>query len=231
MRSYEQLCGLALALDRVGERWALLVVRELLAGPRRFADLLVGMPGVATNTLTSRLEELEAAGVIARGFLPPPAASAVYELTVRGRALEPVVLAFATWGTAEVKAVMADPKRARTLAPLRSTWLALALKAHFTPPNRKLSGRLQLVLPTGDLGLVVGRAALELVYGAVSSPDVRLATNENGVIALVTHQITLTAAVDTGLAKLEGDAVLAEQLLSCFPIGDQAASANDVSPS
>src|SRR5262250_1013315 len=97
-RSYSQFCGVAHALDLVGERWALLVVRELLGGPRRFTDLAKGLPGIRTNILTSRLKELERAGVVQRRTLPPPAASNVYELTEYGRELEPIVLSLGRWG-------------------------------------------------------------------------------------------------------------------------------------
>ena len=91
MRTYNQYCGLARALDLVGERWALLVVRELVLGPKRFTDLQAGLPGIGTNILSARLRELEESGVVARRTLPPPAASAVYELTPYGRELEPAV--------------------------------------------------------------------------------------------------------------------------------------------
>src|SRR5919106_3243857 len=100
MRTYGDLCGIARALDVVGERWALLVVRELLLGPKRFTDLRAGLPHVGPDVLTQRLKELEAAGVVRRATLPPPAASKVYELTRRGAELEPVVLALGRWGSA-----------------------------------------------------------------------------------------------------------------------------------
>src|SRR2546421_12497777 len=97
-RSYQQFCGIARALDLAGERWALLVVRELVLGPKRFTDLRAGLPGIGSNVLAARLKELEQNGVVARRRLPPPAASAVYELTEYGRELEEVVLAFGRWG-------------------------------------------------------------------------------------------------------------------------------------
>src|SRR5437763_16199667 len=92
-RTYGDRCGIARAVDVVGERWALLVVRELLLGPKRFTDLRAGLPKVGPDMLAARLRELEQAGVVRRGELPPPAASRVYELTERGRGLEPVILA------------------------------------------------------------------------------------------------------------------------------------------
>src|SRR5918911_4085171 len=123
-RSYRQYCGIAPALDLVGERWALLVVRELVLGPKRFSDLREGLPGIATNVLSQRLRELERDGVVVRRRLPPPAASSVYELTDYGQDLVPILLALGRWG-------------ARTLAArppghtLRSEWLAVALKAFY----------------------------------------------------------------------------------------------------
>jgi DNA-binding HxlR family transcriptional regulator len=97
-RSYQDGCGIARALDVVGERWALLIVRELLLGPQRFSDLRRGLPGASSNLVTDRLRELDARGVIRRRRLPPPAAAQVYELTEWGRELEPVVLALGEWG-------------------------------------------------------------------------------------------------------------------------------------
>src|SRR3954452_5144800 len=98
-RSYDDACGIARALDVIGERWALLVVRELVFGPKRFTDLQAGLRRVSPDVLAQRLRDLEAAGVVARRTLPPPAASRVYELTDRGRELEPVLRALGRWGS------------------------------------------------------------------------------------------------------------------------------------
>src|SRR5918999_3558389 len=98
-RTYGDMCGIARALDVVGERWALLVVRELILGPKRFTDLRTGLPNVGPDVLAQRLRELEAAGLLQRRTLPPPAGSRVYELTERGRALEPVLVELGRWGT------------------------------------------------------------------------------------------------------------------------------------
>src|SRR5215217_1537796 len=100
-RTYRDPCGIARALDAVGERWALLVVRELLLGPKRFTDLRAGLPGLSTDILALRLRELETTGVVRRTTLPPPAAARVYELTERGSELEPVLLALGRWGSRE----------------------------------------------------------------------------------------------------------------------------------
>jgi DNA-binding HxlR family transcriptional regulator len=137
-KTYDQYCPIAEALDAVGERWTLLIARELLAGPQRFTDLRGGLPGIPPNLLSSRLRELEEDGLIARRELPPPAARTVYELTEEGRGLEPTLRALARWGmrrlpppvdgevspTVAVRAALvgyARPKAA--LAPQR-TWAA-----------------------------------------------------------------------------------------------------------
>src|SRR5919201_4149161 len=98
-RSYDQFCPLAYALDVIGERWTLLIVRELLAGPQRFKDLMDGLPGISTNLLSDRLRTLEQQGILRRRVLPRPAGSTVYELTPSGPALEPAVLELGRWGS------------------------------------------------------------------------------------------------------------------------------------
>ena len=97
-RSYHQYCGLARALDVVGGRWTLLIVRELLLGPRRYSDFLAGLPGITTNMLAARLKEMEGHGLVERVLLPPPTPAKVYQLTAQGKELEPVVMALGRWG-------------------------------------------------------------------------------------------------------------------------------------
>ena len=125
MRTYGDRCGIARALDIVGERWALLVVRELLLGPKRFTDLRAGLPHIGPDVLSQRLRELEESGVVHRDKLPPPAASQVYALTERGRALEPIVLELGRWGSQA-------PVPAED-APLGADAAMLALKTMFRP--------------------------------------------------------------------------------------------------
>jgi DNA-binding HxlR family transcriptional regulator len=125
-RSYRQYCALARALDLVGERWTLLLVRELVPGPRRYKDLLEGLPGIGTNLLAARLRALEDAGVVRRSELPPPAGSTVYELTARGRQLEPALVALGQWGAA----LMGPPDPGDRVRP---AWFAVALQSGFRP--------------------------------------------------------------------------------------------------
>jgi len=125
-RGYRQGCGIARGLDVVGERWALLVVRELLLGPKRFTDLRAGLPGASPNALADRLNELTRSGVIRHRQLPAPAASWVYELTDWGRQLEPIVLALGTW------ALGAPARAEQTFVSLDS--LMLTIRTYYAPP-------------------------------------------------------------------------------------------------
>jgi DNA-binding HxlR family transcriptional regulator len=111
-RSYNQHCGLAYALDKVGERWTLLIIAELLGGPRRFTDLLSGLAGISTNLLSERLKQLEQQGLLRRRTLAPPAASRVYELTAVGQALEQTLQELGNWGS---QFEAASPEAARVL--------------------------------------------------------------------------------------------------------------------
>src|SRR6478609_1913478 len=124
-RTYGQLCGLARALDVLGERWTLLLIRELSRGPKRFRDLLTNLPGIGTNLLTARLKSLESDGVIRRTLLPPPAGVHVYELTARGRALEQPLQQLALWG---FDLLPDDPGTATA----RAAWAAASMRAAAT---------------------------------------------------------------------------------------------------
>src|SRR5215210_4378763 len=124
-RQYHDACGAAHALDLVGERWALLVMRELMLGPKRFSDLRASLPGISANVLTQRLEGLESAGVLTRRKLPPPAAAQVYELTPWGYEGEPVILALGRWA---VRSPQHDPS-----LPLSAVSLMLSFRAMFDP--------------------------------------------------------------------------------------------------
>ena len=125
MRTYGDGCGIAFGLDLVGERWALLVVRELLLGPKRFTDLRAGLPNASPNVLSERLRELERAGVVRRGTLPPPAGSRVYELTDWGRELEDIVISLGHWAARSPS----PPED----APIGVDSIMLALRSLFDP--------------------------------------------------------------------------------------------------
>ena len=158
-KRYDQYCPVAHALGLVGERWALLIVRELLHGPQRYTDLTANLPGIGTNILAARLKDLEACGILAKRRLPPPAASQVYELTEYGQALKPVVRELAVWGIQS----LGPPSFDNAPAP---HWLEDALDTVFAP-----------VAPEGSFEFHVGDEVASVVDGAgrpgpVESADV-----------------------------------------------------------
>src|SRR5579864_8873407 len=130
-RSYDQYCAVARGLDVIGERWTLLIVRDLLLGPKRYKDLLEGLPGIGTNLLADRLREMERLGLVERSVLPPPAGSSVYQLTEAGEALEPALMAIGRWGA---RYLAGGPKRSDTLVP-RAYFVAI--RAAFRPQEAK----------------------------------------------------------------------------------------------
>ena len=201
-RSYDQYCSAARALDLVGDRWTLLIVRELLAGPRRYTDLHADLPGVSTDVLASRLKDMERDGLATRRRLPPPGAAYVYELTVRGRELLPVLQALGTWGEAELG-------ERRPTDALRAHWFAL-------PLLRSLEGEglVEVRLEEGDFHLHVG-AADGPVYGdgpAPREPDARLVMDAGTCAALGRGELALTDAVRDGRVTVTGEGTLAKAL-------------------
>jgi DNA-binding HxlR family transcriptional regulator len=163
LRTYDDPCGLARALDIVGERWALLIVRELLLGPKRFTDLRRGLPGASQSVLTQRLGELEQAGVLRRCTLGPPAGTSAYELTERGRELEPVLLRLSGWGS---RTPMTSSQELSVDA------LALAMRTTFDPAAAgDLRIRAELRLDGDRLGVTVAEGRLDLRRGPVTEPD------------------------------------------------------------
>ena len=204
-RSYGQYCGVARALDLVGERWALLVVRELVIGPKRFTDLRNGLPGIATNVLTHRLKQLERDGIVERRTLPPPAASTVYELTGYGRELVPILLALGRWG-------------ARSLGPrgdeqaIRSEWLAVAMQAFFRPEAAQgTSAVLRLRFADGMFGLRIDDGELEVTAGPPTHADLTLTTDPDSLLAFLRG-----ASVAPALLAPEGDRALLARLPEIF---------------
>jgi DNA-binding HxlR family transcriptional regulator len=176
-RSYDQFCGIARALDLVGERWGLLIVRDLILGPKRFTDLRRGLPGIGTNVLAARLKELERDGVVARRTLPPPAASTVYELTEYGRAVEGPLLALGRWGALSMGA--RQPEQA-----LRSEWFGVALKAFFRPEAAAdLEAEIELRFDDGTFLARVDHGSLVVEAGSPNSADLVLTTEVETLIA------------------------------------------------
>jgi DNA-binding HxlR family transcriptional regulator len=195
-RSYRDSCGIARALDVVGERWALLVVRELLLAPQRFSELRRALPHVSSNLLADRLRELEHHGVIRRGAAPAEGQRA-YELTERGRRLEPILLALGDWGT---EAAQPPPPAALSAT---SVLIFLQSAARTDPAAPPTDYRLELDGRVWTVRLAAGRARVR--PGEPATADVSLRTDPKTLSALLTDPATLATACDDGGAAVVGD--------------------------
>ena len=201
-RTYGDRCGVARALDLIGERWALLVVRELLLGPKRFTDLRAGLPQVGPDVLSQRLRELEAAGIVTRRTLDPPASAKVYALTSRGAQLEPVILELGRFGS-----VAPFPDGEPTFGP---DALALALKTLYEPGGAATTVTLRLA--GQDFRVRTGDGPLELARGAADAPDAVIEAEPGPLAAVLWH-----GADPAGLA-ITGDRRAAARFLKRFPL-------------
>lgn len=210
-RSYGEACRFAYALDLVGERWALLVVRELLLGPKRFTDLRVGLPHASPNILSERLRELEQAGVVHRRKLPPPAASQVYELTEWGKELEPVVTQLGAWG-----ARSPVPPEHREIGP---SSIVLALRSLFDAEAAgDLEASYELRLSEESFHVYIADSQLELGRGGAEAPSATIETDPGTLAALLTGQLELDVALESGEAKIDGPKKEARRFFALFPM-------------
>jgi DNA-binding HxlR family transcriptional regulator len=204
MRTYGDRCGVARALDVIGERWAMLVVRELVLGPKRFSDLRAGLRGVAPDVLSQRLRELEGAGVLRRGTLPPPSGARVYELTEWGQELEPLVLGLGRWGSRAP-----FPGGAAELGP---DSFVIALKTLFDPAAAGgLDATFSLVLGAAHFRLTVRDGRLTATRGEAETADVTIEADPGALAAVLWH-----GAPVEGIA-VEGDAALFRLFRALFP--------------
>jgi len=210
-RSYNDACGTAHALDLIGERWALLVMRELMLGPKRFSDLKADLPGISANVLTQRLEGLEATGLVRRRRLPPPAAAQVYELTDWGYEAEPIVQELGRWAT---RSPAHDPS-----LPLSATSLMLSFRTMQSPER------------LGDLAATVGfrigeqsfvaRIADGRVHTERGDPegaDVIFTGAPEAIAGAVYGGVPFEALAAAGALKIEGDEALARRFATLFPL-------------
>lgn len=205
-RSYGDPCGVARALDLVGERWALLVVRELLLGPKRFTDLRAGLPHLGPDVLSQRLRELEEAGVLRRSKLPPPAASRVYELTDWGKELEPVVVALGRWGS--------RGPFPETDSPLGVDALIIALKTVFDPTAADGTDVVvQLTFGEHHFRAAVRGGRLDIVRGAARDSQAKIQADPGTLAAVLWHGRSLA----DGSVTLHGDRHLIRRFLRLFP--------------
>ncbi|MDQ0789981.1 DNA-binding HxlR family transcriptional regulator [Streptomyces sp. B3I7] len=207
-RSYDQYCSAARALDAVGDRWTLLIVRELLAGPRRYTDLHADLPGVSTDVLASRLKDMERDGLTTRRRLPPPGVAYVYELTARGRELLPVLLALGEWGGALLG-------ERRPTDAVRAHWFALPL-LRVLEEEGPGEGLVEVRLEEGRFHLRLGATETDgAVYGegaGAGEPDAVLTLDASAVTGLASGELALRAAVAEGVVGVEGDSAVAKVL-------------------
>jgi DNA-binding HxlR family transcriptional regulator len=210
MRTYGDGCGIAHALDLVGERWALLVVRELLLGPKRFTDLRSGLPSASPNVLSQRLRELEGAAIVRRRRLPPPAGSWVYELTDWGRELKPIVLSLGTWAVRS-PSFPSD-------APVGTDSVVLALGTFFDAGAAgELDARYELRLDDSTFHVHIADGTIELDRGPAEYPDAIVETEAATFSAVVWNGRELTDAQRAGDIRIEGDRRAVDRLLGLFP--------------
>lgn len=210
-RGFGDACGAAHALELIGERWALLVLREMLLGPRRFTGLRADLPGISANVLTQRLAELEARGLVERRWLPPPASVQVYALTPWGREAEPILQAMGRWAARSPQHDPALPISAvsvllllRTLLdPARAAGIDAVIGFHFGKDD--YVGRLK-------------DGALTITRGTDAAPDVRFSGTPRAFAAAVHGGASLAALAAEGTLAIDGDAALARRFLTLFPL-------------
>ncbi len=199
-RSYGQFCGLAFALDAVGERWTLLIIRELLTGPKRFTDIEKGLPGISTNLLSERLKGLEQLGVIIRRTLPPPYGSTVYALTPMGQALEAAVLELGKWG-----AHLFPPSPEGLHLPSLGS-ISLAIRAFFHPEHAQdMDETYELRFGEEALQVRVEQGGLKVRQGKAQQPAAVIHTDMPSFLSLFTGQVEAEEALASGLVHVEGD--------------------------
>jgi DNA-binding HxlR family transcriptional regulator len=200
VRTYRQYCSVAKALDVVGDRWTLLIIRELLVqGPCRYTDLKTGLPGIATNLLSDRLRELESAGLVWREEAAPPVATTLFRLTEVGAELEPALRALGAWGIRYMGAPAADDE-------FRSHWFAypVSLFLHDRTPD---GPPVAIELRTADRPAVIDVAggSVSTRLGTAANPDLVLDGSPQLILSLISGHLTPAEARDLGLG-IEGDA-------------------------
>ncbi len=213
IRSYNQFCALATALDVVGERWSLLIIRELLPGPRRFKDLIEGLPDISTNLLSERLKCLEEKGILCRRVLPPPAGSTVYELAPAGQALETAVLELGRWGSRRL------PTSLEGIALPSLGAISLAIKAFFHPEQAQaVDETYELRFGAEALQVQIKDGDLQVRQGQALKPSAVLHTDMQSFLGLFTGQIRADEAIVGSRIRIEGDPEALSRFFSCCQV-------------
>lgn len=217
-RWYDDACGTAHALELIGERWALLVVRELMFGPRRFGQLRDSLPGISANILTLRLSGLETAGIVVRRKLPPPAALQVYELTPWGYESEPAIQALGRWAA---RSPGHDPR-----LPLSVASLMMSFRTMFDPV-RAAGIEASIGFRLGDDGFVgiIDSRGFAVARGDPAAAAVCLAGSAETIAGWVYGGAPLAALEAAGVLAITGNRALAERFVTLFPLPDKVAVA------
>jgi DNA-binding HxlR family transcriptional regulator len=215
-RSYGDACGTAHALDLIGERWALLVMRELMLGPKRFSDLKRDLPGISANVLTQRLEGLEANGLVERRRLPPPASARVYELTAWGYEAEPIVQTLGRWAT---RSPAHDPS-----LPLSATSLMLSFRT-MQSAERIGGWRGRIGFRIGDESFVatVGDGLVRTERGETAGADAVFTGSPEAIAAIVYGGQPIEALESAGALAVAGDRAAARLFATFFPLPPKVA--------
>jgi len=211
-RLYDDACGMALALELVGERWVPLILRELMFGPRRFGEIKRGLPGVSANVLTQRLESLEANGVLIRRKLPPPASVQVYELTEWGYEAEMPLAALGRWA---VRSPLHDPR-----LPLSGASLMMSFRTMIDSARAGgLEARIGFRIGPDPFTAHLHDGRLDVIRAEAENPDLSIASADAALIAAVVYGgQPLAAMEESGAIKIEGDHALAERFITWFPL-------------
>lgn len=211
MRSYKQRCGLAKALDVVGDRWTLLIIRELLIRGRcRYTDLRTGLPGIATNLLAERLREMEAQGILVREDAPPPIATSLFELTPRGRELEPAILQLGLWGAP----LLAVAAKGDVLQP---HWLVLPLRTLLVdrkPDDPDIN--IELRAGGEPISICARGGEISVRLGRADRPDAVVTGKPEKILQLFAGKMTLPGAVSAGI-QWEGAAEILHRVVPAAP--------------
>jgi DNA-binding HxlR family transcriptional regulator len=210
-RHYEDACATAHALDLVGERWALLVMRELMLGPKRFSDLRESLPGISANVLTQRLESLETAGILLRRKLPPPAAAQVYELTEWGYESEPIFQALGRWAA---RSPAHDPS-----LPFSTASLVLSLRTMFNAERSKgMDARIGFLIGEETFLAQLANGRMEMARGPLDGADLILTGTPPVLAGAIYGGQPLEMLEQAGVLRVEGDRALARRFMSLFPL-------------
>jgi DNA-binding HxlR family transcriptional regulator/putative sterol carrier protein len=223
-KRYDQFCPIAHALSLVGERWALLVVRELMRGPKRYTDLVHGLPRIGTNILAARLKDLEEVGVVRKRKLPPPAASTVYELTEYGAQLNESLYALARWGAR----TLGPPKPGDDLDP---DWGLDAIPALFDPrEGLDLEETWVLEIDEGVFTARITNGCVEATLGAAADADAAIKTDMETFYWLVAGELDPAEALDSGRVTVEGDPAVLDRIVRVFNFAPRVPAAQPPLP-